>query len=174
MTASRLATVLFVDTSILDEILGVPGWTQDREAVAAEFSRRSEAGEQLVIPISAIIETGNHIFQCTGDRRAAAGRFVTLLTQLTAGSAPWRVNVTTWNVALLSQLLAGAHTGCDLHDLLSDKLLGGGDLAILVEAGRLEATTFGLSIDLWTMDEKFAAHWPFGRTIVHRSTGRKR
>jgi len=163
--AGELTSVLFVDSSILDEILEIPGWCDQSLAIRAEFETRTLGGVRMVIPISAVIETGNHIAQCAGDRRRAAHRYARLLDQLIDGSAPWRVNETDWNLDLLSQIRSGAHTKRDLVDLLSNRVMGGGDLAILAEAGRMRQTSFGLKIDLWTKDAKFSAHWPFGETV---------
>jgi hypothetical protein len=53
--------VEFVDTSVLLNILDVPGKNQDRQHVVEELREKTARGVQLIIPVSAVIETGNHI-----------------------------------------------------------------------------------------------------------------
>ncbi|MFJ8843469.1 hypothetical protein ACIRFF_11250 [Streptomyces cyaneofuscatus] len=61
--------VEFVDTSILCNLLAVPGKCQDREQVIDELKRKRERREtDLLLPVTAIIETGNHIAQVSDGR----------------------------------------------------------------------------------------------------------
>ncbi|HEX4344931.1 MAG TPA: hypothetical protein VHZ31_05165 [Solirubrobacteraceae bacterium] len=53
----------FIDTSVLVEILKVPGKSQNHERVTAELRARVESQESMILPTAAIIETGNHIAQ---------------------------------------------------------------------------------------------------------------
>lgn len=55
-----------MDTSVLCELLEVPGKNQQATAVQAEFVTRAAAGEHFVIPVTAVIETGNPICQAKG------------------------------------------------------------------------------------------------------------
>lgn len=161
----HLARILILDSSILDEVLEVPDWSDDSPRIRKEFARRAEGGEQLVIPITAIVETGNHVVQCKGDRTGAARRYHRLLCQLVDGDAPWRTFITVWNVDLLARIRDGAGIGRSLIDLFSSQTIGGGDLTISAEAERIKQTTHGLRIDLWSKDAKFRAHWPHGRVV---------
>lgn len=164
MSGSFGKSILFIDTSVLDEILDVPGWSSKHSIARTELAFRAEARRRLVIPITSLIETGNHICHSTGDRRAAASRFSTLVEQLSEGSSPWRTNNTSWDAKLLAEIRRGAGTGLDLTDLLSSKMAGGGDIAIVAEAGRLKESTFEVEIDLWTTDSRLASLWPWGKT----------
>lgn len=74
--------ITFIDTSVLCELVAVPGKSSDPGTHLAELDERFAAGERFVIPVTAVIETGNHIAQAkTGDRRAAARRLVELLLE---------------------------------------------------------------------------------------------
>ena len=50
-----------VDTSILLNILNVPGKNEHRDEVFAAFREKVDAGETFFLPLATIIETGNHI-----------------------------------------------------------------------------------------------------------------
>jgi hypothetical protein len=151
--------VTFVDTSILDELMEVPGFCQNSEDIKGLFQERVESGEAFIISITAIVETGNHISQSQGNRRAAAERFARLLDQLVTNSAPWKANQVQWDQAFLQAIRDGAGTGVTLIDLLGNGYSGGGDLAILVEAGIFRQGTYGLEVDIWTLDGTLRAFW---------------
>ncbi|MBW8848697.1 MAG: hypothetical protein JF607_27520 [Burkholderiales bacterium] len=89
--------VLVIDTSVLCCWLRVPGkdtagpaedlWTFERsDAVLREAI---EDGATLVLPLAVLVETGNHIAQCNGDRFALAGQLAQLLTDAVNGTNPW-------------------------------------------------------------------------------------
>jgi hypothetical protein len=84
-------SVCLIDTSILCEILEVPNLCQSSDRVLAEMARKVKAGESLLLPMSAIVETGNHIAQ-NGDgrqRRRTAEKFVELIQQAIRGETPF-------------------------------------------------------------------------------------
>lgn len=62
-------------------------WTYDR----VERKLREEIAEQtlLVLPLATIIETGNHISQCRGDRFAIAERFKEIVLLAANEELPW-------------------------------------------------------------------------------------
>lgn len=70
--------VEFIDTSVLVEILRIPGKSQCHEATVAQLNERATAGTRFILPTATIIETGKHVFQLKdgGARRACAERFV--------------------------------------------------------------------------------------------------
>lgn len=84
--------VEFIDTSVLVEILRIPGKSQCHEATVAQLNERATAGTRFILPTATIIETGKHVFQLKdgGARRACAERFVQLLRLTARGSAPGR------------------------------------------------------------------------------------
>lgn len=162
--APGLGVVYFIDTSVLDEVLETPGWAKNPQ-VLEQFKSRVAAGQRMAVPITALIESGNHIEQSSGPRRAAAERYATLIDQLLAGTTPWKLAATAWDPQLLQAMRDGAHTGRSLVDLLDSKSMGGGDAAILVEAERLLASSFGLQVGLWTLDAGLRSNWPFGNLL---------
>jgi hypothetical protein len=150
--------VTFVDTSILCELLQVPGKSQQHEMVRAEFERRIELGERFVIPITAIIETGNHIAQAGGDRRAAADRFCKLLASAASGEAPFVTNQESWDAGFLEELRSGDHTGQQFIDLAGNGQMGAGDVAILVERDRYRARSAYRTVGIWTLENVLSAY----------------
>ena len=65
-----MGEIVIVDTSILLNVLDVPGFNQDRETVFETFEQYIEAEATLLIPLGAVLETGNHIAQLSnGNQR---------------------------------------------------------------------------------------------------------
>ncbi|NJP99524.1 hypothetical protein [Streptomyces zingiberis] len=146
--------VEFVDTSVLCNLLGVPGKCQDREEVAADLVRKRAARDcTLLLPVTAVIETGNHIAQLPDGaaRRTCAERFATVLRTVVEGTAPWALNEVEWNGAHLEALIAGGRTGSSLIEHACNRL-GCGDLNILIERDRYLARTSGIEARVWTLD----------------------
>ena len=86
-------TICLVDTSIFCNVLEVPNQCQDKDAVLDGLREKIEAGWSLLLPVAAIIETGNHIAQVADgrQRRGVAGRFVEQVKMALNGEAPWVV-----------------------------------------------------------------------------------
>ena len=97
--------ICIVDTTVLCELLDVPNKAGRHAEAVAEFEAKQRSNEQFLLPLSVVIETGNHIAHA-GDghlRRATAERFVTLVGQaidgqspFTATPAPSAANVRAW------------------------------------------------------------------------------
>lgn len=84
-------TICLIDTSILCEILKVPQKCGNFEAILADLKRKERDRESLFIPITTLLETGNHIGQ-NGDgrqRREAAIRFNRMVDQAVRGETPF-------------------------------------------------------------------------------------
>jgi hypothetical protein len=155
--------VTFIDTSVLCELLGVPGKSNPVTGaeVTAEMERRWEAGERFVIPVTSIIETGNHIAQCNGDRFAVAGRLVRFLRSALDRRGPWLVLQTRLGDDFITALCNGDGTGQSLETLAAQKV-GAGDIALLVERDQLLASSAYTSAKVWTFDAGLAAHAGLG------------
>jgi hypothetical protein len=151
-------TVFFVDTSVLVSLLRVPGFDDNSDAIQAYFESRYLAGARFVLPVTAIIETGNHIAQCRGDRRAAAERFVGALEQARSSTPPWTIRDVDWSVGFVAALVDGASTGTMLIDHLSHQSMGAGDIAILVERDQFRSSTAYNDVQVWTLDRRLAAN----------------
>ena len=152
--------VIFIDTSILCNIVPVPGFDQHREKVRAEMKEYVEKKAKFILPITTVIETGNHIAQLAGgnDRRESAERFSEILSIVVEHKAPWSLVDVEWREDFLSDLLEGADTEESLVDLAVRKV-GLGDLCILTERMRYERRT-QLRATIWTLDKALAAHNP--------------
>jgi len=149
-----VTTITLIDTSVLNELLEVPGKCQHAAQVQAEFARRQSAGERFILPMTTIIETGNQIAQVkSGNRRAAAERFVKFVERARAEEPPWTVVEITWGAELLGQLCAGDSTGMSFVHLAGNGLLGGGDTAILVERDVLRRRSSTATVQVWTLEK---------------------
>lgn len=133
--------VVFIDTSVLLNLLKVPGRCQQAEQCKAEFEELRTQGVNFVLPITSLIETGNWIQQCDGDRRAAAERFARAVEAAKGSHPPWVIRDVSWDVHFLDALLAGDSTGMSMVDHFAAKGLGAGDIAILVERDQFLAET---------------------------------
>lgn len=115
-------SICLIDTTILCEFLQIPNMCEGFEEVAADLQRKIEERESLLLPMSTVLETGNHIGQ-NGDgrqRREAASRFVDLIQQAIRGETPFRPTPFFEPEALLSWLEEfpdWANRGSGLADL---------------------------------------------------------
>lgn len=152
--------VQFIDTSVLCHLLEVPGRTSDVVAADTQrlFRERFDAGVRFVLPITTIVETGNFIAQCGGDRRSAAQRFDRALAAAASESPPWLIHDVAWNSEFVNDLLAGNATGTSLIEHFTAKTLGAGDLTILVERDRYAATRSFDTVEIWTTDAGLSAY----------------
>jgi hypothetical protein len=81
-----------IDTSVFCNIMQIPGMCpQHKEALTELQALVSRPGTTLLLPVTTIYETGNHIAQngSGGQRRQAAQRFVTQVQAAFDGRAPW-------------------------------------------------------------------------------------
>lgn len=87
-----MSAIVLVDTSILLNVLDVHGRNQNREAVLQTLSEHLEQNDHLLLPMAAIVETGNHIAHVAdgAKRRSAAQRFVAEIRKALQGETPWR------------------------------------------------------------------------------------
>jgi hypothetical protein len=85
-------TIVLVDTSILLNVVNVPGRNQQRAEVLQALKQRILQNDHLFIPLAAIIETGNHIAHVDGGRlrRQAAQRFTHAIEDALKDIAPWK------------------------------------------------------------------------------------
>lgn len=83
--------VVIVDTSVLLNVLNVPGCNNDRGDVDRQFQEFAHAGARLLLPLAAVFETGKHIAQLSDGRQR--GRYASLFCEQVRmaldGKAPW-------------------------------------------------------------------------------------
>lgn len=80
--------VRFIDTSIMTNILDVPGRNAEREVVMAELKEAINSKDTLILPAATIIETGNHIVHSQNSYNVAT-EFCKYLRKTANGEAPW-------------------------------------------------------------------------------------
>lgn len=85
--------VRFIDTSVMMNLLEVPGRCADSQMIKEEFRLAIESKEVLILPVATIIETGNHIAHINNGniRRTIATQFGEYLRKTAEGEAPWQL-----------------------------------------------------------------------------------
>lgn len=151
--------VTFIDTSVLVEVLKVPGMCQHHVEITTQLRDRIGARESMILPTAAIIETGNHIAQVAngGARRLLGVALVKLLQAAIADNPPWTLNGASWDSELLSAICDGARGCPPLPEMLSQQV-GVGDVSILAEAEAYEGRVASVSVAIWTLDAGLAAY----------------
>ena len=152
--------LLIFDTSVLCVYLNIPGKeTCDgaiqltTEKAKQEVEKREKEGWQFVMPVASVIETGNHIAQCGGNRFELATQLVTLVKQALQGESPWIVfsdNIDIWkaeNTAWLNDWAQHAAAGLSLADR-----------TISVIAN--DYSRNGWEVEIFTCDEQLKAWQP--------------
>ncbi len=154
-----MRVVTFLDTSVLCEVLRVPGKCQQPEEIRRELRERLAANESLLLPTAAIIETGNHIAQAAdgNQRREVAERLVRVLRQTTAADPPWVLNDAKWDGTLITRICDGAR-GCPSLPDMAAQGVGAGDVSILAEVEAYEERVSHVQVRIWTLDHGLAAY----------------
>lgn len=85
-------TMWLVDTSILLNMLDIPGRNQDRQNVISDFEDRIKTGAILLLPFTSIIECGNQIAKLpmSNERQYYAQKFSELVKQSIKNESPWQ------------------------------------------------------------------------------------
>lgn len=83
--------IVIVDTSVLLNVLAIPGFSQDRDAVLDRFGELVDAGASILLPLGAVFETGNHIADVPDgrQRRRYATAFADQVRRALKREAPW-------------------------------------------------------------------------------------
>lgn len=156
-----MTEMVFIDTSILLNLLDVPGKNSDGDPVTADFRKWQAEGAIFVLPVTTIIETGNHIAQLDGQgqlRRQCAERLVDARKATLINKSPWVLTGTAWNEAMVRALVHGSTTRPRALDLITQGI-GTGDIGILAEVNALRGRIPGATpVRIWTLDDGLAAH----------------
>lgn len=151
-----MARVTFIDTSVLLNLLDVPNRNADRARVAVEYQAR-KGSSQMILPLSAVVETGNHVAQISnGDARR---KCASMLQDVVAGRAPFVLHQMGWDSIFLQHLLDGGSTATSLIEHLTGQVIGCGDMSVLVERDLYRARVAkGTVADIWTLDHGLQAY----------------
>lgn len=86
-----MPSIVIVDTSVLLNVLDVPGFNQRRATVLDRFEELVNAAANLLLPMGAVFETGNHVAQLADGRkrRRYAEVYRDRVREALAGRAPW-------------------------------------------------------------------------------------
>ena len=145
-----MSAIVIVDSSVLLNIIDVPGRNQRRVEVLDRLAALIDSEDHLFIPMAAIVEVGNHIAQVANGahRRAAAQRFVNEVRSALADEAPWKPINFPSNQEVLSWL--------DAFPDSAAKGVGMGDLSIRQEWESCCHRYAMSRVWVWTLDRDLA------------------
>lgn len=148
-----MSSLVLVDTSVLLNVLDVPGRNEHRETILEEFQALILSGDSLFLPMAAVVETGNHIAQIKTSgqiRREVAERFVETVRAALRDEAPWKPMSFPGDAQLLAWL--------DDFPEHAMRQIGMGDLSI-VKAWEQLCERFPMSeVRVWTVDGDLAGY----------------
>jgi len=126
--------VQLLDTSIIVELLEVPGESSRHVETVTELDRRSESPIELQMPVASLVEAGGHVGRIVGgyQRRECASRLKAMVLGTLERVAPWS---------------------------FTRQFLEMGDLLIVAEFRRLRANLDRrvVDVDVWTYDGNLRA-----------------
>lgn len=140
--------VRFIDTSVMMNLLEVPGRCADSQMIKDEFRQIIDNKEVLILPIATIIETGNHIAHISNgnSRRTIASKFGEFLRKTAEGEAQWKL----YGIELDKEGLVY------LADHIEENAMqqvGVGDMSIIHEYEQYKSNTPGIGrIMIWSTD----------------------
>jgi hypothetical protein len=162
--------VLILDTSILCCWLKIPGkdtagpttdkWDYQRidTLLKAEIAK----GSTLVLPIASLIETGNHIAQCGGDRFQLATRLTEHLKNATNAKSPWAAfndQAVLWEAVGLTKL-----SNDWPHLAISGLTIGDATIKFVAE----HYASSGFPVEILTGDKGLKAYEPIHAAPIPR------
>lgn len=85
--------VHFIDTSVLTNLLNVPGKNERYNEAKKEYEILARAGDSFVLPIAVLVETGNHIAHASNGsaRRDCALKLVTIVEKAIKAEDNWNI-----------------------------------------------------------------------------------
>ncbi len=139
-------SICLIDTSVFCNVIRVPNRDQYHTDVITQLRQLITERTTLLLPMAAVVETGNHIAQNGNgaERRRAAERFVSEVTAAIDGHTPWTptpffemVSIQSWLAEFPDRAMGG---------------LGLGDLTIVKEWERQCALHRGRRVFIWSLD----------------------
>jgi len=141
-----MKAICIIDTSVFCNILDVPNRNQQREEAQKQLQEFLITGVTLLLPMTTVYETGNHIAQLNNGqvRRQKALQFVEQARLALEGKAPWTPTPMPEGREMLSWL-----------DQFPDSAMQGigfGDLAITQIFKRTCQLNQGRRVFIWSYD----------------------
>lgn len=142
-----MSVVRFIDTSIMSNLLGIPGKCQNYDKVWEEFKTAIHDKDTMILPVATVIETGNHIaHQSDGNvRRKLALKFSEYLLRTAKGEAPWFLygnGLTTDDLIYIAEKFPEYAT----------RAIGTGDLSIITQFNDYVNTIPAGTVMIWSTD----------------------
>ena len=159
--------VRFIDTSVMMNLLEVPGRCTDSEMIKEEFRQVIDNKEILILPIATIIEAGNHIAHISNgnSRRTIASKFGEFLRKTAEGKAPWKL----YGKELENE---GLLYLADHIEENAMQQVGVGDMSIIHAYEQYKSNTPGIGrIMIWSTDKHLQGYI---EEIVSETTYRRR
>lgn len=147
-----MSAICLIDTTIFMEILRVPDKASNHAEIYSEFQRKIDAGEEFLLPMATIMETGNHIAQ-NGDgtqRRTCAELFVEQVQAALDNEAPYAISELPEGAAFRQWLVAYPDSATRGQGL--------GDLSIIHEWNRQCALVHGRRVYIWSLDTHLSGY----------------
>lgn len=87
-----MSRIVLIDTSVLLNILRVPGYDQNWESVRQQYEKHLDQEDNLLLPMATILETGSHIADIrNGAHRREWGQlFVDVVKKTYQRETPWQ------------------------------------------------------------------------------------
>lgn len=88
-----MSTVHFIDTSVLVELLNIPGMNERYEEAKKEYELLNENLDVFVLPLAVLIETGNHIAHIPdgNKRHEIAEKFTAITKRAIKAESNWNI-----------------------------------------------------------------------------------
>ena len=147
-----MSDIVIVDSSVLLNVLDVPGFNQHRDDVLERFDQLVDAEDHLLLPLAAVLETGDHVADLSdgGERRRYAERFRARIHEALRNEAPW----TPIDFPESSVLLAWLD---DFPDMAMREL-GISDVSIIDAWQRACARHPHQRVYIWTLHQRLEAY----------------
>ena len=144
--------IVIVNTTVLLNVLDVPGKNQNRNAVLDRFETLVDAGANLLLPMGAVFEPGNHIAQLPNgqQRRQYAEVLRDEVRRALEGQAPWT-----------PLQLPDAEQLADWLEGFPDSALRGAgmvDLSIIKAWERTYAQHPAHRVEIWSLDRHLTGY----------------
>lgn len=145
-------SVVLIDTSVFCNIVPVPGREQSRDNIMSQFADLINDGATLLLPMTAVLETGNHIAQLPdgGQRRKTAAAFCKRVMEAIDGTAPW-TPTPFWEIDAMKLWLN------EFPDAAT-RGKGMGDLSIIKEWERQCEFNQARRVWIWSLDGDLAGY----------------
>ena len=151
--------MVFVDTSVLLNLLDVPGNNDRHQADVDTRDQLLDSGFLLILPVTTVIETGNAIARDAGGLRHDRSRaFVEILRATLSATSPWAASDVGLTNELLGAVLDGHQRAPGLRTLMTEGV-GSGDACILAEVAEYRTRiSSAYPVRIWSHDRALSAY----------------